>query len=259
MPGQPYPALAAARPGDAYLTWEVVAQQVQRSWEAADSVLWLAPSAYHGKPWLTGLGDPGAVAGLVAAALGGEHASEVVGLSLPPPAFDHLSQRFVPSRTQQWTWWWTRTVPPTGRDPAVERIADDDPRLPALLDQSASVYLRPGDPRVDGWFGLVMGDRLAACLAYEHHHPQVPHLASVVVDAAHRRGGLGSRLCGSATTELLQTGSPAVSLAMMTANAAAAALYRGLGFAAGPRFASGTIPGRRARPAVAGWHPGRRS
>jgi GNAT superfamily N-acetyltransferase len=256
MAAQPYLVLAAARPSDPYLTWEVVPQQVQRAWGEADALLWLAPSAYHGKPWLTGMGEPAAVADLARQALAEPTADAVVGLSLPPAAFEHLPEDYRPRRLEHWTWWWTRTPPTERVDADVVPLAPEDPRLPALLDQSASVYLRPGDPRAVGWFGLEQGDRLVACLAHERHHPQVPHLASVVVDRTQRRAGFGARLCGSATAALMRQGAPAVSLAMMTANTAAASLYRSLGFTAGDAFASGTIPGRRDLPAMAGWRPG---
>ena len=159
---------------------------------------------------------------------------------------------------EHWTWWWTQAAPAHGDD-AVRRLDPLDPRLAGLLAQSKSVYLRPGDPRAIGWYGLTQGERLVACLAYEHHHPRVPHLASVVVDASSRRAGFGARLCGTATADLLHRGAPTVSLAMMTANTAAAALYRRLGFSPAGSFASGTLPGRRDVPVAPGWSPGGQS
>ena len=78
--------------------------------------------------------------------------------------------------------------------------------------------------------------------------------ASVVVDRSVRGHRYGTRLCGAVVARLLRAGAPVVSLAMMTDNRAAAALYRSLGFATGPSFVSGTIPGRRGLPQVPGWH-----
>lgn len=252
----PHQLLSAARPGDPYLIWEVAAPQVRHAWGDGASVAWIAPSAYHGKPWLTAMGEPGAVAGLVQEALACDDGARVAGLSLPPDTFALLAPQWRPAHLEHWTWWSTRTPPDDSRDPQVVALEPGDPGLPVLLDQSASVYLRPGDVRARQWFGLVESDALLACLAYEHHHPAVPHLASVVVDASHRGRGYGSRLCRTVTGALLAQGAPAVSLAMMTANRAAAALYAGIGFEPAGSFASGTIPGRRDYPAVPGWRPG---
>lgn len=249
----PYGHLAAARPGDAFLTWEVVPETVEHAWGSGDAVLWIAPSAYHGKRWLTGLGAADVVGTLAAAALASPQGDTVAGLSLPGSAMDLVPTALRPTRLERWTWWSSATVPPQAADPRVVDLDGGDPRLPALLDQSASVYLRPGDPRVRAWFGLVEGSVLRACLAVERHHPQVPHLASVVVDRSVRGQRYGSRLCGAVVARLLKAGAPVVSLAMMTDNRAAAALYRGLGFRPGPSFESGTIPGRRGLPPAPGW------
>lgn len=251
-----YLVLAAARPGDAYLTWEVDASQVRGAWSDGAAVAWIAPSAYHGKLWLTAMGDPAAVVRLVARALRSPQGEAVVGLSLPATCRPQLPPDMRPGQLDHWTWWWTQTPPDTGIDPDVVALPATDPRLPQLLDQSASVYLRPGDARALGWFGLVAEGQLRACLTIERHHPQVPHLASVVVDGPHRGRGYGSRLCGSVTAALLAQGAPAVSLAMLTANTPAAALYAGLGFVSGGSFASGTFPRRRHYPAQSGWRPG---
>ena len=251
-----YAVLAGSRPGDPYVTWEVVPDQVQRAWARGGSVVWLAPSAYHGKLWLTGTGEPAAAAALVSAALASADGPRIVGLGLPEASLRHLPGQYLPHRLERWSWWWTQTEPAGGIDPAVAALDERDPRLGPLLEQSATVYLRPGDRRALGWYGLTVGERLVACLAFERHHPLVPHLASVVVDEPLRGRGFGRRLCGSAVTTMLREGAPAVSLAMMDANAAARELYRTLGFSAGLSFASGTIPGRRHLPAEPGWRPG---
>lgn len=252
----PYLLLASARPGDPYLTWEVVPHQVRQAWGQAPTVLWLAPSAYHGKPWVTGLGHPDVLRDLLATALGGPSGQTVVGLSLPPACFDKIPDQLRPEHLESWSWWWTQSVPDVGIDESVVVLEELDPRLPTLLSQSTSVYLRPGDRRALRWYGLVEDDQLLGCLSFEHHHPDVPHLASIVVDEAARGMGVGRRLCGTVTVQLLRAGAPAVSLAMMTHNVAAAALYRGLGYSCGLHLQSGTIPGRRHLPAEPGWLPG---
>ena len=249
----PYQNLLRAWGPDAFLRWEVEGDEVAQAWTAPGTALWLAPSAYHGKPWLTGLGPGEQLLPLLLDALDDPSTASAAGISVPPEALAGLPARWLPRRTERWTWWWTPDPPPVPPDDAVERLPDDDPRLPDLLQQSASVYLQPGDPRVHGWYGLVQAGSLRACLAYEHHHQAVPHLASVVVDAQSRGQGYGARLCGTVVHELLGQGAPVVSLAMMTANRAAAALYRGLGFQQGPSFASGTVPGRRGVPVADGW------
>ena len=256
MAGLPYRALLDARPADGYLRWEVVPAAVTYAAGDGPAVVLAAPSAYHGKHWLTGLGGAAAVGALAVAALAAPSGGSIVGLSLPDAAIEALPAPLRPARLERWAWWWTERPHGATPDPAVVELSADDQRLPGLLQQSASVYLRPGDTRVEAWFGLLHGDRLLACLAVERHHPAVPHLASVIVDAGARGSGVGARLCGTVTDRLLAGGAPAVSLAMMRDNAAAAALYRSLGFQQGAAFASGTVPGRRSQPPVAGWQPG---
>lgn len=216
-----------------YLAWEVVPEEVSRVWGADGSLAWIAPSAYNGKPWLTTLGDPAVIVDLVAQA--DLHA--VVGITVPPESLPLLS--IQPRRVERWTWWWTQHDPGIN-DPRVRPLTGTEPGLAQLLQQSSSVYLRPGDPRVLAWFGLWEQGELAACLAVESHKPGIPHLASVVVDAQLRGQGLGRALCGTVVHRLLAA-APAVTLGMMTANAAAAGLYRGLGFTAGPSYASGPL------------------
>jgi GNAT superfamily N-acetyltransferase len=256
LAGLPYRALLDVRPTDAYLRWEVVPAAVTYAAGDGDAVVLAAPSAYHGKPWLTGLGAAEAVGALAAAALAAPSGGSIVGVSLPDAAIEALPAPLRPDRWERWAWWWTEWPRGATPDPAVAELSADDGRLPRLLQQSASVYLRPGDARVESWYGLVHGDLLLACLAVERHHPAVPHLASVVVDAGARGRGVGARLCGTVTDRLLAGGAPAVSLAMMRDNAAAAALYRSLGFRQGAAFTSGTVPGRRSQPPVVGWQPG---
>jgi ribosomal protein S18 acetylase RimI-like enzyme len=252
----PYAALLDARPGDPYLAWEVVPAGVSYAAGDGAAVVLAAPSPYHGKQWLTGLGSAGPVGALAEAALAAPDGAGVVGVSLPDAAIAALPAPLRPDRLERWAWWWTAQPHGAAPDPAVAELPADDDRLPQLLRQSGSVYLRPGDARVESWFGLLRAGELVGCLAVERHHPAVPHLASVVVDAAARADGIGTQLCGTVTDRLLARGAPAVSLAMMQDNRAAAALYRRLGFQQSARFASGTLPGRRSTPPVAGWRPG---
>jgi ribosomal protein S18 acetylase RimI-like enzyme len=204
----------------------------------------VAPSAYHGRPWLTVVGEPAEAAELAGTALASSDGGRCAGVSLPPGAAEQLAGLQV-RRSQAWTWWWLaapdRSPGPGPAGVRVGPLAADDPRLPALLDQSSSVYLRPGDPRVRSWHGAAAGQELLGCLAVEQHKPGVPHLASVVVARSARRHGVARTLCGAVCGQLLRQGAPTVTLAMMTANSAAAELYRGLGFAPGPSFVSGTL------------------
>ena len=222
----------------------------------ADSVVLVAPSAYHGKRWLTGLGTAPDVAVLTEAALAAPAGNAIAGLSLPDGVLQQLPAPLRPERLERWAWWWTERPYAALADPFVVPLTTIDDRLTPLLRQSSSVYLRPGDARVEAWYGLVEHGALLGCLAVERHHPSVPHLASVVVDSAARGRGAGTRLCGTVVNRLLATGAPVVSLAMMQDNEAAAALYRRLGFQRAADFTSGTIPGRRGSPPVAGWRAG---
>jgi ribosomal protein S18 acetylase RimI-like enzyme len=238
-----YDLLRAWGPAEPFLAWEVVPDQVLRAWGSPAAVGWLAPSAYHGRRWLTVIGEPAGAAELAATALATADGQGCAGVSLPPGA-PELVDGLALRHREAWTWWWTRQPPPGPVAPQVCEIPADDPRLPPLLAQSGSVYLQPGDPRARAWYGYVIGERLLGCLALEQHKAGVPHMASVVVDAAARRSGIGAALCGGVAALALASGAPAVTLGMMTTNSAAAALYRGVGFRPGPSFVSGTIAGR---------------
>ena len=57
----------------------------------------------------------------------------------------------------------------------------------------------------------------------------VAHVLDVGVDPAHQRRGIGSRLCRAVMDEAWRRGVSGVTLEVRRSNAAARALYRGLG------------------------------
>ena len=254
--GLAYDVLRGWGGAEAFLAWEVVPSQILRAWGVPRAVGWLAPSAFHGRRWLTVVGEAFDGAEVAQEALRTADGQSAAGVSLPVGAAELVPGLRLHTR-DAWTWWWTQDAPQVAPDPRVGRldVEADAAGLAHLVWQSRSVYLQPGDPRARAWSGLRADGQLLGCLAVEQHKAGVPHLASVVVDREVRGQGIGRALCGTVVREAFAAGAPAVTLGMMTANDAAAGLYRGLGFTAGPSFVSGRIEGRRMHPEP-GWRHG---
>ena len=75
-----------------------------------------------------------------------------------------LPARMRPVEHWEWDWWFT-TVRPTRarrRGPGRRALAADDPRIPELLAvASPDAMIRPGDPRIRGWWAIERPDRWA--------------------------------------------------------------------------------------------------
>lgn len=268
-----YAVLRAARPTEPFLRWAVAPAALLSARGDAAAVAWSMVSPYNGNPWVTGIGEAGAVVAAAVALVGtadrsadavsgppasgppasGPPASgppvsgPIVGVTLPQPASEEVTRLWPGIRLADWTWWYA-TAPPPQR-PGESRVTTIDPadlRLGPLLAQSSSVYLRPGNPRATGWYGIESAaGELLACAATERHSPAAVNLASVVVDRGARGEGLGRDLCSAITRDALAAGAGAVTLGMMSDNEPASAVYSAIGFTAVHRFVSGYLPGRR--------------
>ena len=131
----------------------------------------------------------------------------------------------------------------------VVALGAHDPRIPELLAvASPDAMIRPGDPRIRGWWGVTSGslgrqhrgpdtgedahradDQLIAIAAVTSMRPGIPHLGSVATHPDWRGRGLSRDLCARLTRDALAEGAPAVTLGMHAANRSARAVYSSLG------------------------------
>ncbi len=225
----------------------------------AGAVAWRSLHATWDRPWIIAMGqDPAAVARCVVALV--EDGGMPEGITVERRAFTHLPARIRPVEHWEWDWWFTRSSPPerAGEGGAVA-LGAADPRIPELLAvASPDAMIRPGDPRIRGWWGFTSGtlgtiagadveenapsdDRLIAIAAVTSMRPGIPHLGSVATHPDWRGRGLSRDLCARLTRDALAEGAPAVTLGMHAANRSARSVYSSLGYAVGYRWASGRL------------------
>lgn len=251
--------LAAGEAGtNAYLRFAARLDLVTAAHAEPGGLAWLALHATWNHPWITGMGaDPWAVARCVRLLARGD--TPVSGLSVERRSFGALPPALRPVEHWEWDWWYTTRAP--GFRPGESRVTAlgfDDPRVPALLSAAnPDAMVRPGDPRIVGWFGITAGaldraspashdhrfpDELVAVAAVTTIRPGVAHLGSVATHPRWRGRGLSRDLCARLTRDALESGCPAVSLGMHAANRSARAVYSSLGYQIGYRWASGRLP-----------------
>jgi GNAT superfamily N-acetyltransferase len=229
------------------------------------AVAWRSLHATWDRPWIIAMGqDPPAVARCVVALVDDGGLPE--GVTVERRAFPHLPARIRPVEHWEWDWWFTTAAPAerTG-ERGVIPLAPDDPRIPALLAiASPDAMIRPGDPRIRGWWAITTsslsgvvadrrqdpapadppdpaGDPLVAVAAVTSMRPGIPHLGSVATHPQWRGRGLSRDLCARLTRDALADGAPAVTLGMHAANRSARAVYSSLGYEVGYRWASGRV------------------
>jgi len=220
-------------------------------------VAWRSLHATWDRPWIIALGqDPAAVARSVVALVDDWGLPE--GITVERRAFAGLPGRMRPVEHWEWDWWYTTAAPAVrvGEDRVVSLDADD-PRIPALLAiASPDAMIRPGDPRIRGWWAIgasamdagAVGDprenrpdQLVAIAAVTTMRAGIPHLGSVATHPEWRGRGLSRDLCARLTRDALDRGAPAVTLGMHAANRSARAVYNSLGYTVGQRWASGRV------------------
>ena len=211
-----------------------------RGWAAAGATAWIGTDQDDSTPYLSALGEPGAVGALL-----GEVLAEL------PPRQRVTLPRGTPARLPAWvglsgTDWdfrWLAAPPPV--QPAEERVEplDDDAALQALLTASSPrASALPGDAGVRRWVGVRGADgALLACAADTSSATGVGHLSSIAVHPAARGQGLGSAVTAALTRLLFTEGCDVVTLGMYADNAPGRALYDALGFADEHRFTSGPL------------------
>ena len=246
-------ALALSDTGaQAYLRFGARLDTVSAVHAQPGAVAWRSIHAAWDRPWIIAMGqDPDRVADSVMALI--EEGDLPEGLTVARDAFTRLPAQVRPVEHWEWDWWFT-TRPPAVR-PGEERVRAldaDDPLIPALLQvASPDAMVRPGDPRIRGWWGITADsvdpheqdapDDLVAVAAVTTMRPGIPHLGSVATHPDWRGRGLSRDLCARLTRDALAEGPDAVTLGMHAANRSARAVYSSLGYSVGQRWASGRI------------------
>ncbi len=235
---------------------------------------WRSLHATWDRPWIIAMGqDPTTVARCVLALVDAGGPPE--GLTVERRTFPLLPAELRPVEHWEWDWWFTRAAPPARPgESRVVALDPDDPRIRALLAiASPDAMVRPGDPRIQGWWGIGAGsvdvygidDRMVDSVHINRHvqppDPQtgdspddlvaiaavttmragIPHLGSVATHPDWRGRGLSRDLCSRLTRDALADGAPAVTLGMHAANRSARAVYSSLGYEVGYRWASGRV------------------
>jgi GNAT superfamily N-acetyltransferase len=218
---------------------------------------WRSLHATWDRPWIIAMGqDPTSVARCVLALVDAGGPPE--GLTVERRTFPLLPPGLRPVEHWEWDWWFTRSAPPARPGEArVIALDPDDPRIRALLAiASPDAMVRPGDPRIQGWWGIgaeafgagpptapLSGapDSLVAIAAVTSMRAGIPHLGSVATHPDWRGRGLSRDLCSRLTRDALADGAPAVTLGMHAANRSARTVYSSLGYEVGYRWASGRV------------------
>jgi GNAT superfamily N-acetyltransferase len=214
------------------------------------AVAWLLADSAAG--WLTVIGDPGAAARLVCAAMdpaagaAAGNGTPVRALSVPRGTLPLLPPTLRPSKHDDWDWFWTDGVDrvPLPGETLVDWLGPDaDAEIVALLDSDSPRHsARPGERFVRRWCGIRDGTgALVACAAHLEYVAGVPHLASIVTRRDHRGAGLGSAVTSWLTRRLLEEGYSVVTLGMYADNDVARRMYLRLGYRLEHRFSSGRV------------------
>lgn len=228
---------------DAFIRWQVAPRGLH-GWVGAGAAVWAGRRHGGSLGWLSGVGDPGAVAGLVAAAYP-ELPSPAYGLTVPRGAMALLPAHLRPARTDDWDWFLTSTPPvPQAGEHRVACLEDADAAIADLLAESSPRHdADPGDDTVRRWCGVRDGESgLVAVAAHTEHVPGVPHLASIATLPRCRGRGLGTAVTAWLTRQLLADGAPVVTLGMYADNAGARRMYGRLGYRNDHHFTSGRLP-----------------
>lgn len=142
-------------------------------------------------------------------------------------------------------WEWMRADVRPGAAAAAHRVVplSDGAEISTLLEVASPRHSAdPGDDDVVQWVGVRSGaGGLLACAAHTEAVPGVPHLASIATHPDARGQGLGELVTRTLTDQLLEAGSPVVTLGMYSDNDVARRLYARLGFRCDHRWSSYVI------------------
>lgn len=214
-----------------------------RGWHGSGATAWVGTDAHEARSYLMALGEPAAVAALLADLLPELSPSQRVTMPRGTPA---LLPAWVGMGPGSGDWdfrWLDRPPAPQRAEDRVELLtaADDEAVRQLLAEASPTASAQPGDAGVRRWVGVRTGGRLLACAADTSATTGVGHLASIAVLPQARGQGLGRAVTAAFTRRLLTEGCDLVTLGMYAGNTAGRAVYDALGFADEHRFTSGPL------------------
>lgn len=207
-------------------------------WSGAGALAWLATDAEERVPYLMVLGEPTAVAALMADLAPELRDRQRVTL---PRGTSPLLPAWVGLSGTDWDFRWTAAPPPPQPGEELVVAVQDHAVAPLLAAASPTASAQPGDPAVRRWVGVEQDGRLLACAADTSATTGVGHLSSIAVHPSARGRGLGSAVTAALTRQLLAQGCDVVTLGMYADNSAGRALYDRLGFVDSHRFTSGPL------------------
>jgi len=207
-------------------------------WSGPGALAWLATDAEERVPYLMALGEPTAVAALMADLAPELRDRQRVTL---PRGTSPLLPAWLGLSGTDWDFRWTVAPPPPQPGEELVVPVEDDAVAPLLAAASPTASAQPGDPGVRRWVGVEQDGRLLACAADTSATTGVGHLSSIAVHPAARGRGLGSAVTAALTRQLLARGCDVVTLGMYADNGAGRALYDRLGFVDSHRFSSGPL------------------
>jgi ribosomal protein S18 acetylase RimI-like enzyme len=193
------------------------------------SWVWMSPGPWG--PQTMSLGEPAEILPLLADL---HRQGSVAGrrLHVPRTSRELVAAHFEASDFADWDLLWSVTAPPAmrGEDTVEELPADTAPEIGKLLDMSLpDSGARPGDQDVRAWYGIRDEGRLVAVAADRSPAGMVAHIAGIAVAPDRQGRGLGAAITGALTRRLFAE-YPTVSLAVMSDNDRAVAVYERLGY-----------------------------
>ncbi len=210
-----------------------------RAWMRDGAVLWLAVDNEHRVSYLSALGEPPAVAGLLGDVLPELPPRQRVTL---PRGTAPLLPAWVGLDGVDWDFRWTPE--PFARQPREDEVhvlADLSEVGPLLAASSPRASVSPGDDAARRWVGLVDAGRLVACAADTSSAEGVGHLSSIAVHPDCRGQGLGRTVTAALARLLFAGGCDLVTLGMYADNDAGRRMYDALGWRDEHRFTSGPL------------------
>ena len=207
-------------------------------WSGPGALAWLATDAEERVPYLMALGEPTAVAALMADLAPELRDRQRVTL---PRGTSPLLPAWLGLSGTDWDFRWTAAPAPPQPGEELVVPVEDDAVAPLLAAASPTASAQPGDPAVRRWVGVEQDGRLLACAADTSATTGVGHLSSIAVHPAARGRGLGSAVTAALTRQLLAQGCDVVTLGMYADNGAGRALYDRLAFVDSHRFTSGPL------------------
>lgn len=213
-----------------------------RGWVGRGAAAWIGTDAEERRPYLSALGEPPAVALLIAELLPELSARQRVTLPRGTAALLPAWVGLGPGGADwDFRWLGAPPAPQPSEDLVVPGV--DDVAVKALLEAaSPGASALPGDDAVRCWWGVTDDDgALLACAADTSAATGVGHLSSIAVHPAARGRGLGRAVVAALTRSRFAAGCDVVTLGMYADNAAGRALYDALGFRDEHRFSSGPL------------------